>query len=461
MQASPSEEYDEELLLPKWGRYRRSKWSTFRRTYVALFVIVIVSLTTMMIWTAGFQRTHLKDPGTAKQSQKFQHNRKELLLGTTPGDSIRSRLLPDRGYVTIVDDLGGFSNQFYAHVKLFHLADLLDRIAIIPPLYPNIHVNSTEFRDFFDYYEYDGLSAVSLSELKNVSSPTLEDDSIMCWSILRFSWNYLTAYGGFADKYKVHVGYWPMPGKKAEFDRDVLYFEDIVSFEADPIRQQSWIETVKQHGDEATNEIALPSKHFTGLDADILCYESTFYLRPHLLQHGRVVPGADDFDSLDVNSGPWHNYGRHIRFSKDIRRIGDSVLSELGLTNFIGVHVRHGDFTSYMGCQNKSTCYNLDSFVAAVKEMRIELGDLPVVVASDDRAEVFRQQVADLGWVLLSDTTSLLKDPWLPQVVDSYLLSLSRGFVGSKHSSFSILAANRVQSWNNGPVRSVASISRD
>jgi len=185
------------------------------------------------------------------------------------------------------------------------------------------------------------------------------------------------------------------------------------------------------------------------------------------------------------------------------------------LTNlqYIAIHVRHTDFKVW--CPKESPveeCFApLDAYARRVREVESELKekwrsdgsngnllseDIPirVLVTSDDDSEAFKEEIRSqgphwtwvdhdkqrtvetslekLGWSQPEGDTRTssntygekwsLPQPqfantgkWLPTVLDAVFQSFSSGFVGTDRSTMSLIAARRVQDWNDGPVRFV------
>jgi hypothetical protein len=70
---------------------------------------------------------------------------------------------------------------------------------------------------------------------------------------------------------------------------------------------------------------------------------------------------------------------------------------------------------------------------------------------SDDPA--FIMKLSKLGWIYANHVefaTAARFGGWWPGMLDSALLSRGIGFVGTKQSTFSYVAARRVESWNGG-----------
>jgi hypothetical protein len=99
-----------------------------------------------------------------------------------------------------------------------------------------------------------------------------------------------------------------------------------------------------------------------------------------------------------------------------------------------------------------------------------------VIMTSDERDPAWWADVAAQGWLTVdhSNTAELYGNWWVPchlsfifsflidlafnrypVLIDAVIQSSGVGFVGTYHSTMSILAARRVETWNNGVYRQV------
>ena len=72
---------------------------------------------------------------------------------------------------------------------------------------------------------------------------------------------------------------------------------------------------------------------------------------------------------------------------------------------------------------------------------------------TDERDPAFWSEVRAYGWVYFNHTEEQTLEKlgeWYLPIVDIVSQSLAIGFVGTVHSTFSLLSALRVDEWNNG-----------
>ena len=186
----------------------------------------------------------------------------------------------------------------------------------------------------------------------------------------------------------------------------------------------------------------------------------------------------------------WVEVGQHLRWSQHISSVGDELLAHImgsASQPFIAVHLRQGDFVN-LGRVQASVLEPYETAVLAVQsELRQRLSlryrTLPILYATDSKNPEFIKRVNGLGWQPIDhlgfDTLNRFT-AWYPGMLDSYVLSKSTGFVGyvplvpsatnvapagstlahdlrrrTKMSTFSHLAAIRVETWNSGISRVV------
>jgi hypothetical protein len=79
-----------------------------------------------------------------------------------------------------------------------------------------------------------------------------------------------------------------------------------------------------------------------------------------------------------------------------------------------------------------------------------------VIMTSDEREPTWWDEVIKLGWYTVdhSQTVELYGD-WYPVLIDAVIQASGVGFVGTDRSTMSTLARRRVQSWQDGVVRTV------
>ena len=81
-----------------------------------------------------------------------------------------------------------------------------------------------------------------------------------------------------------------------------------------------------------------------------------------------------------------------------------------------------------------------------------------VLVTSDERDPAWWEQVRALGWAAIdhdAERTEEIFGRWYPVFIDVVAQSFGKGFVGTDHSTLTLVTTKRVADWNNGISRSV------
>jgi len=72
---------------------------------------------------------------------------------------------------------------------------------------------------------------------------------------------------------------------------------------------------------------------------------------------------------------------------------------------------------------------------------------------TDEEDPAFWMDIRGYGWVYFNHTEERTQEKlgeWFSPVVDIVSQSMALGFVGTKHSTFSLVSARRVEDWNDG-----------
>jgi len=147
----------------------------------------------------------------------------------------------------------------------------------------------------------------------------------------------------------------------------------------------------------------------------------------------------------------------YIREALDLRE-GASI------PPFISVHVRHNDFADW--CEEGFTaneCFApLSAIAQRVREVQDEIIDRKainvthIILTSDEKDNTWWSEVYELGWTRPDHSrTKELYGDWHPILIDAVIQSRSLGFVGTARSTVSVLSNKRVESWQDGAVRTV------
>lgn len=403
------------------------------------------------------------------------------LRHTTPLPSFRDNLWEDSAYVTTFP-YGGLTNQLLEAFKLVHLGHRLDRTAILPDL-TAVHAEGTNtpFSSFYDLAPFSDAANVTVTEWSKVKMQKIDGpvaESLSCWGNRPYpEWDPLA-------EYKIRTTFWPPPKQLTvqAYDSRALSFPAIeVLVSSD---QTEYLQSVQQEviGSTAT----LPDIP----DQQVLCISNLFYVKNAVrFVHGQV-DGRYTIEELDPTDPIWHDIGRHLHFNKATNKIADDILSYLlgpsytppalrhasiepskklvdAGTPFIGVHLRQGDFI-----QMARAGHPLSAYATAVDLLQARLalllrpskhhfnfgstkkGDkISVLFTTDSKEPEFIESLTRLGWTFIDhDKLKTVKryGGWYPAVIDSLILSRGVGFVGTKQSTFSYVAARRVETWSNG-----------
>lgn len=132
---------------------------------------------------------------------------------------------------------------------------------------------------------------------------------------------------------------------------------------------------------------------------------------------------------------------------------------------YIAIHARHGDFQNQCPTgTSPEDCFPPFSGIedavervrTALKEQKgIDVDPLNVLVASDEKSEIWWGEVKERGWRRIDHSSGALETgskygKWYEVFIDAAVMSKAKGFVGTISSTFSELAARRVQDWEGG-----------
>ncbi|KAI5479142.1 hypothetical protein MNV49_004002 [Pseudohyphozyma bogoriensis] len=416
-------------------------------------VIIILSICLIITMFRGHAETVVE-----RTKMKLAAPKHPLRL-KSPLKSFRANLLDSRGYVTSFPH-SGLTNQLIEYFKLVHLGQRLDRAVIIPDLkavrYEGGDVPLSRFFDLQHLSYYSNVSIVEWADTKIPDVPGTEPEKLSCW--------------GWRDdrplqRYNTHTDFWPPPGQltvpsSIETAMTFPAMEVLVSQD-----QTQWLtDKANEFFGGVQNAPAFP-------DEQVLCFENLFFVPSIHFVQGKVDK-TFSLEELSPEDPVWKNAGVHMKFSKHANKIGDELIdSLLGSKSkpFVAVHIRQGDFVTF-GRVSSSTDV-VEAYAAAEKEvqeeiwrrrkssvMAMQVGKmkhkrLPVVFATDSEDPLFIKKLTALGWIYINhnDFATVTRfGGWYPGILDSLILSRSVGFVGTKQSTFSYVAARRVESWNGG-----------
>ncbi|BGP43443.1 hypothetical protein JCM10449v2_007478 [Rhodotorula kratochvilovae] len=373
------------------------------------------------------------------------------LKSNIPLHSYRANLKEGSGYVTSFPH-GGLTNQLIELFKLVHVAQRLDRAAIITELKAeHSEGGDVPMSDFFDLKSFAYYTNVSMVEWREVKIPDItgtQAEALSCW--------------GWRDerpleRYNIKTSFWPFPGQlqvPSSIETSITFpgIEVLASQDNTP-----WLrETADRFYGGVDNAPAFP-------DQQLLCFENLFYV-PSVKFVAGQLDTSYTIEELRPDGPVWDRVGKHLRFNDHVNHIVDEFLGALlgsRRRKFVAIHIRQGDFVG-LGRASKASQEVADMYAAGVRQVQAQLKkrrgasqkDLPVLFATDSDDPVFINKLGRMGWIHLNHiefATVPRFGGWVPSVVDGAVLSRAEGFVGTKMSTFSYVAARRVETWQGGP----------
>ncbi|KAG8925562.1 hypothetical protein FRC02_009589 [Tulasnella sp. 418] len=469
---------------------------------VALGVIFLLTL-----WgLASLAFTPNQSTAISQQSDKGDVLDHRLILADTtkylngpPMNSFRENLKEDSKYVTGWN-FAGMTNDFMVYINLIYLGMISSRVPIIPPFIPaSVHLGKGGLiKDFSEFFDLPGLRAavnhpiLEWSQVKKgaYAGNTMDledvvDEPIGCWSNWQpFGTNGKPIYTELSSFLKLDISYTPVPDNVKLSDKgnhhssywgmvSLLYPEG----RAKALRQKEAVASYSPRLNQS-----LPP------DDQLACFDILYY-----------AAVRDTYEWERDYSPAWNLVGQYARFSRrledismsyirkvfnvgrneDIPPVRDILDSPVVFDNliamhpnqYISIHVRRSDFADRCGKnKNKEDCFlPLSTYDKEVQHIKAELADRHgpasplskvnhVLVTSDEKDSEWWGTVRQQGWYFIdhgSEKTSDALGKWYPSFIDAFAQSRGVGFVGTLHSTMSLVAARRVQYWNDGPTRMV------
>ncbi|KAJ7230244.1 hypothetical protein GGX14DRAFT_410216 [Mycena pura] len=273
--------------------------------------------------------------------------------------SYQENLRDSTKYVTSWGGEAGWTNDVIAIMNLVYLGLITDRVPILPH-HTSIHLDNAPRLPFSDVFDLPRLR-------RALDKPILDSipDDLGCWSV----WSSVQG-----DEKKPRWS--PVPTK---LNIDISYTQ------APP-----WI------------------KLFPGLKYDMHC---TFWsLAALVLSRTQPLPSPQrhlslpPFECESDYSPVWRDVGQHMRWTASLESLADQYIRQaLGakaknsIPPFISVHARHSDFTIYCPRANPR-CFAPLSAIAKQVEERNRIRVDHVFVTSDERNQMWWDQVAQMGW---------------------------------------------------------------
>ncbi|KAF8142225.1 hypothetical protein K438DRAFT_1995281 [Mycena galopus ATCC 62051] len=451
--------------------------------YLTVVVVLILAFSCVWIldwrwWEAdpnhrGWEPSQLESLRIGKPASPEMHSvgaTENLLITVGPTAAFRDNLRPDVKYITSWP-ANGWSNQVIEFMNLIYLAQLTERIPIIPRFRPvHLEPNTTHI-DFSDVFDLPRLKNelntpfLEWREVKEIESNITED--IGCWDVQHKSW-----------------------------DTDRLYLEPPTNLNlgSSCLSHISYTWTPNYIG-------ASLQMDTEEADANLFLWPlaSLAFYTPRAVELGRLPPlymGISLLESTEDVDIAWHAVGRYMHFTPEIQRIvgvyrrrtlgiadGEEIPpvsshlpfiyicspvgnSHLRPSQYIAVHVRRGDFTIWCniaGVPHQNCFAPLSAYDRRVSEVRAQLVNdtgvnaTRVIIASDETDPAWWAGALALGWVR-SDHNRTVEEYGLvqfctpyPIIIDAGIRSsgdpihgAAAGFVGTDTSTVSILARRRV-----------------
>ncbi|KPV73445.1 uncharacterized protein RHOBADRAFT_55183 [Rhodotorula graminis WP1] len=418
-----------------------------RRLYERVaFVGVALTLFILLVTRTGSGKSGLVERAKVKGLGP-----KNPLKSNIPLHSFRANLKEGAGYVTSFP-YGGLTNQLIELFKLVHVAQRLDRAAILTELKAtHSEGGDVPLSDFFDLAPFAYYANVSMVQWHDVKIPDVtgtQSESLSCW--------------GWGDerpleRYNVKTHFWPFPGQlqiPSSIETSITFpgIEVLASQDNSP-----WLrDTVEKKYGSLDKAPAFP-------DQQLLCFENLFYV-----QNVKFVKGTPDttyaIEELRPDGPVWDKVGKFLRFNDHVNHVVDEFLGALlgsRRRKYVAVHLRQGDFVA-LGRAARASQEVAELYAEGVRKVQEQLKkrrgaskkDLPVLFATDSDDPVFINRLTRMGWIYLDHrefASASRYGGWWPGILDSAVLSRAQGFVGTKMSTFSYVAARRVESWQGGP----------
>ncbi|KAJ7665222.1 hypothetical protein DFH06DRAFT_1323617 [Mycena polygramma] len=381
-------------------------------------------------------------------------------LNGPPTASYKDNLRTTVNYITSWGSSAGWANDVISDINLMYLGLITDRVSILPAFTSTHFPGNTPpllFSVAFDIPRLRrlmGKPILEWSEVKQTDSPILED--IGCWNV----WESIQ----YND-----------PGPRFSYVPQMLNLD--ISYTKTP----GWIKRIPNFIHDKTStfwslaSLAFPEGHSASLvpplpsaqhrqslppDEHLLCFDLLYYM------------GTQDNEIARDYSPAWRYVGQHMRWTAALEQLGHQYVrhtlqlhADEPIPPFIAVHARRDDFQNWCGDFTPEECFPpLDVMTRRIEEVKAEIWRRKgivveyVIITSDERDKAWWNQVAEFGWKTPDHARLNTQEQygiWYPVLIDAVIHSQASGFVGTDRSTFSILSARRVDSWQDGPVRYV------
>ncbi|TRM65026.1 hypothetical protein BD626DRAFT_490664 [Schizophyllum amplum] len=363
----------------------------------------------------------------------------------TENDSslIKDNLRSDTLYVTQWGMNIGMTNQILSSINLIYIGILSTRVPIIPPFIPNSHIDGAKSLPFGAVFDLPYLRArlqLPILEWQDAKPNNDTKEDFHCWAILNAMPSKIVDLLGVNSVYSQTPKY--TLGKRHHLIDELanlIYPEHLAS-------TQRWQTSVPYGGNQ-------PDKHMA-------CFDYLYYASingEHL-----------DWD-VGLSWSAWRAVGQHLRYTPEVQLMAKARLrAVMGLPEraeippYIAVHMRRGDFGGWCKGVPIDECLPpVSAYFRRVHEVQEDLANDPgqiqarhVIVQSNERDPAFWEEVKALGYLYI-DYDDDEQAGWWAIVIDACIQAMASGFVGTAHSTVSLISERRVQEWNSGVARMV------
>ncbi|KAG0699739.1 hypothetical protein DFH29DRAFT_854523 [Suillus ampliporus] len=379
-----------------------------------------------------------------------------------PTQRFRDNLRNDTKYITSWTS-AGWTNDVMTYAHLIYLALITERIPIIAKFLSS-HIDESAppfaFGEVFDVPRLSqaiGIPVLEWQEVKDSESQVLDD--LGCWSVWETTQNRPDSQpqgSPILSRLKLDISWtrspdWIKLTPPSEGDEHASFWS-LATLGFPEARSKSLGST---NHPSPQHQVSLPP------DDHVLCYDFLYYV-------GAQHPWEWEWDY----SPAWRFVGQHMRWNASIERLADAharramnVPLDEPTPPYISVHVRHGDFRDQCNDVPVDQCLASLSIIGRrVSEVQEELRTRKgievthVIMTSDEHDPEWWSEVRALGWTWVdyeTERTEEIYGKWHPVFIDAIIQSNGAGFVGTRGSTMSVVARRRVQSWHDGPTRTV------